>query len=153
MLEEKLGQYYETIATNVIDLILEPWNKIYFFCEVRDYLYYFDFYYDDKNGHLKKRNFSFSLGLEEAYSDSVTREIYKEIRALKDDFLENQQCPWDTFCFELNSDGAFKAHYEYDLPEPEIHKFYQIRWEYKTLGIKDNFKYLTEDEIEKIVNE
>ena len=46
MLEEKLGQYYETIATNVIDLILEPWNKIYFFCEVRAYLYYFDFYYD-----------------------------------------------------------------------------------------------------------
>lgn len=152
-MEAKLQLIYQSIASKVNELIIDDWEMIYFFGEVFNTRHFYYFYYKDLSGNVRSIDFLIdNKGLDENLWINESVKICNDLKLLQNTFSEFNQKLWNTFCFELSANGDIQINFEYNLREPEMSSFYKIRWEYKTLGIIDNFKYLTDEE-KKIILE
>lgn len=154
MLEVKLNEMYQSIALNVIEMILEKWEKIYFFGEILDNRIYYYFYYRDFKGEIKNIDFLIgTLGLDESVWNQQSSAIWDDLTSLRNIFCEFHQEPWDAFYFDLSFTGEIEVHFEYNLTTHSVSSFYRSRWEYQKLGITQGFQDLTELEKKEILDE
>lgn len=119
---------YNEIASLIVDLLPEKWNKVAFFAQYSDGSYTMKFYADCGNGEYTD---CYSL------SDVSDDDIYRTFSAI-DTLIKpvhsslNAKEKWTVMTMLFSCDGNFKVEYDYeDISETSI--AYIMKWKKKYL--------------------
>lgn len=147
---EKLNQIYQEIATTVIEIIPEEWEKIYIYSEIQEDVSKVTFYYYSKEKdipiHVIKIPEIFDI--DEDVIDQQRYKLYDYFEELWNEFIKTGQDPWTSLTMYLDNSGEFKIDFEYDDYSHLDDYEKSIIWKYRYLTItpedEDDKQFLEE---------
>ena len=108
-------EYYKRIAEELVNVVPEKWERIYFRAEVGDESVSMYFYYrligssEYEQGANLKRKYNLDR---DVYSKFVS-DICSIVQELNDDYVKNKQEKWTAMTYFINSNFNFTVDYEY----------------------------------------
>jgi uncharacterized protein (TIGR01741 family) len=111
-----MEQIYQQIATTLVNIVPEEWEKIFLYAEFREgYRKMFFYYYPQSR---KKPVYSLDIpeifNISEDDFDDLENELYNSFARLWEEFREQEQEQWTNLTFMLDSTGKMKINYDYE---------------------------------------
>lgn len=157
-MEKELAKLYNELATKLVSMIPEGWEKIYYLGEVESNKLSWSsvFYFvDDKAKEVIK-----SHEIPERYN--VSEEIYNQLLEetseilikIYDCFIENGQEAWDQLSLSVNNEGDFNIDYFYEkMKDSDFGQMErEIIWAFETFGYKPKEGSYTRKILEKYIS-
>lgn len=140
-MEENVNDFYTKIANHISSMIPTEWEKFYYLGEVeKEKLSWSSVFYfiDEKTKEIVK-----SHSIPETYN--VPQEIYQQLLeelnemtlSMYDDFVKDEQEPWEQVSLSVDNKGAFNVDYFYDTisGKNDSQAKREVIWAYNTFGL------------------
>jgi uncharacterized protein (TIGR01741 family) len=111
-----MEQLYQRIASILVEMIPEDWNKVYLYAEIREgyrkvFFYYYPVGYERPVYHL---DITEKFHFDEDLFDELENKLYTCFSELLNEFKIQEQEPWTHLTYILESTGAMKIKYGYE---------------------------------------
>ncbi|VBB09908.1 Hypothetical protein LUCI_5206 [Lucifera butyrica] len=134
-----MEQLYPTIASALVDIIPEDWDKVLLYAEFGDGYRQVLFYYYPKgsNNPIYSLDITDKFNINQKQYDERETRLYNCFSKLREEFKRQGQEPWTNLTFILDSTGKMKIDYNYDKVSQVCPVEKQGKWEAKYLGCKN----------------
>lgn len=155
MLENKLSELYQKIASKVNDIIPVEWNNVILGANIDDYgsgvVYFFFDTLENKGSYIYNANICDIFNIDDNIYTNEHNELFFSVRNLQKAFIEYGQEPWYMLIMNFNYKGNLEVNYEYidwyegGFDPGAIVNFFKVKY----LGVKFESKSVLE-EIERM---
>lgn len=113
---QKMEQIYQEIASALVNIIPEDWNKIYLYAEFREgYKKVFFYYYPETQAKpVYSLDITELFDIEEDEFDELESELYNCFSRLREEFKEQNQEQWTNLTYILDNTGKMNINYGYE---------------------------------------
>lgn len=157
-MEKQLAELYNELATKLVSMIPEGWEKIYYLGEVEanklSWSSVFYFVNDKEKEVVKCHEIPEKYSVSEEIYSQLLEEINKILTKIYDCFIENGQEAWEQLSFSINNEGDFNIDYLYGkMKHSELGQMErEIIWAFETFGYKPKEGSYTRKILEKYIS-
>lgn len=128
---------FTKIATALINIIPEDWDKLYLYAEMRDgYEKVFFYYYSTGSDFpIYSLDITEKFNINKRQFDESENHLYDCVSELREEFKTQGQEQWTNLTFILDSTGKMKIDYGYEDVSQISPVKKQEEWEAKYLGL------------------
>jgi len=150
-MEEQLAPLYRKLGQQIVDMIPDEWDEIYYLGEVglgrtscSSVFYYVD---PSCKKWIRSHKIPDIYGVSRKIYEQLLTKLNRVLLEIYDCFREHDHPEWEQLTFHIDKQGEFSAQFKYDLIDNrDVGPFMsEVAWAYQTFGYQpDENSYLRE---------